>query len=429
MGLSDLFGGTPQIKATRVDTTVVAFFKGKVYQKDFRDETEVLRVYDALISGNVTDENEMRTLFLGNDNSLDTSLDREKDKTTVKKSTAKAALRNTKHDMFSLSDSGTSLVITDTKIAMPHYMTEALANAKTEEESEGIINFFFNVLSNPNPEVRSGIYEFMDVNGFHITRQGLIVGFRNVDVKEQGNDLLARSITNAYNEIRRMKKAPSKYCLIHTDEDGYAYKNHNSGVYDDDEVVCSNIEEAYLNLENVSGTVYTDQHSHSTHIVLGQEVRIPREECDETGASCSKGLHTASESFLRKGYYGSITLATVVHPADVVALPSDYKSGKFRSCAYTPVDYVNWDVDSKLITEPVYEKALSYEVELLENNSNFLQNYIDENGDGERITSNWEQVIPNTDIRIRDIQYIQNCIEMNLDHAEATMANRVVKVN
>jgi hypothetical protein len=84
---------------------------------------------------------------------------------------------------------------------------------------------------------------------------------------------------------------------------------------------------AYRNAEPIAvdgegNQIYTDMHSHSTRIKIGEVVTMPREKCDcDSSVSCSRGLHAAGAGWLEKNYYGSQGLVVLVNPADVTAVP------------------------------------------------------------------------------------------------------------
>lgn len=104
----------------------------------------------------------------------------------------------------------------------------------------------------------------------------------------------------------------------------------------------------FLGYRNVDKTqtkgVYTDAHSHSTHIEIGKVVCMPREQCDaDQDHQCSTGLHVAGKDWLEEGYFGEVGMAVLVNPADVVAVPCDADYGKLRTCAYLPIGLVEYD--------------------------------------------------------------------------------------
>lgn len=108
---------------------------------------------------------------------------------------------------------------------------------------------------------------------------------------------------------------------------------------------------AYRNVDTTKEKgVYTDHHSHSTRIKIGEMVTLPREKCDcDSNNECSKGLHCASVKWLKKNYFGNVGLACLVNPADVVAVPHNSEYGKLRTCAYLPMEIIHYDENNDVI--------------------------------------------------------------------------------
>jgi hypothetical protein len=85
---------------------------------------------------------------------------------------------------------------------------------------------------------------------------------------------------------------------------------------------------------------YTDIHSGTFDNSIGATPTMPRNEVDEDkDRTCSQGLHFCSYSYLPHfgSYGGDRVMVVEVDPADVVAVPADYKNAKARACAYTVV--------------------------------------------------------------------------------------------
>lgn len=107
----------------------------------------------------------------------------------------------------------------------------------------------------------------------------------------------------------------------------------------------------YRNVDTTSEEgVYTDHHSHTFKIKIGEMVTMPREECDcDSNVSCSRGLHASSVGWLKQNYYGNTGLACLINPADVVATPKIDNYGKLRTCAYLPIEVINYDKNEDVI--------------------------------------------------------------------------------
>lgn len=133
---------------------------------------------------------------------------------------------------------------------------------------------------------------------------------------------------------------------------------------------------AYRNVDTTEEEgVYTDHHSHSTRITIGNVVTLDRNKCDcDSSIECSRGLHCASGKWLKRNYFGSVGLACLVNPADVVAVPHNSEYGKLRTCAYLPMEIIHYDenddviplnvedgFDCSYVTKVIYEGTMGTE--------------------------------------------------------------------
>lgn len=78
---------------------------------------------------------------------------------------------------------------------------------------------------------------------------------------------------------------------------------------------------------------YKDFHSGTVLYKVGTEVKMDRSKCDESSATCSRGLHLCSKGYLPHFHGGSgKILECTVSPTDIVSIPADYGSSKMRTC-------------------------------------------------------------------------------------------------
>ena len=110
----------------------------------------------------------------------------------------------------------------------------------------------------------------------------------------------------------------------------------------------------FVGYRNVDKTkeenVFTDHHSHTFKIRIGEMVTMDRNKCDTVQENtCSTGLHIGGRGWLKKNYYGDTGLACLINPADVVAVPPYDNYGKLRTCAYLPMDIIHYDETSNVI--------------------------------------------------------------------------------
>ena len=218
------------------------------------------------------------------------------------------------------------------EISVPKTLVDKFLDAEEKEDYEtlnSLLNFWKLLSLNPDSRVRNNLYWFLDRWDVKLTPSGFIRAYRNAVFKNTVEYTLeeTKNIINEY--------YIQKYLRGNVDKE---------------------LEKKYNDIINKdSSPVFTDQHSYSTTIKLGQPVSIPREECDpEQEHSCSRGLHVAGKCWLSKGYYGDVALEVLVNPADCVAVPTIDEYGKMRVCKYLPIALVDFD-DKGEIIEPEYD--------------------------------------------------------------------------
>jgi len=160
--------------------------------------------------------------------------------------------------------------------SIPSDFVEKILEAEeegNEAEIKKFKNFWTLVSLNPDSRVRNNLFWFIRKWNMKITEAGLIIAYRNADIKEESkySTEFVKFIINSYYQEKYVKGSNPKEIIINNGE---------------------TLEEIYNEIvnEGAGSPVYTDQHSHSTTIKLGQPVRMPREEtdgCQEN--SCSRG--------------------------------------------------------------------------------------------------------------------------------------------
>lgn len=232
-------------------------------------------------------------------------------------------------------------------------------NANNEELINTYLNFWTLVSLNPDSRCRQNLFWFLNKYGMKISKSGLFVAYRNVGVKRQGvvyDTDVAKFISSEYTRIKFVSKKSPKDYIVCRDENGeLCLKKSVIGGNLGRLSVVGNLSELYLNLSDVEvSTVYTDQHTRTFEIKIGEIVSMPRNECDSIQEnSCSRGLHVAGKDWLKKNYFGEVGMMVLVNPADVVAVPPIDDYGKMRTCAYYPVSVVDFDDEGNIIEMPI----------------------------------------------------------------------------
>ena len=172
----------------------------------------------------------------------------------------------------------------------------------------------------------------------------------------------------------------------------------------------------FISYRNVDKTdeegVFTDHHSHSMKIRVGEVVTMPRSECDsDSNVTCSRGLHQANRFWLTKNYYGSVGLVCLTNPADVVAVPKEDHYGKLRTCAYLPIAIAEYGEDSHPLP---YNESDGFECE-------YVPKVIYEGLMGTETDTTYKITIPD----LPGVSYKESISDLLLDLARETIAKRI----
>ena len=268
----------------------------------------------------------------------------------------KVALVSSASSSKYLTAKGTSVyLLSISELSIPEDLVSAILKAERENDEELIqtyMNFWTLVSLNPDSRCRQNMFWFLDKYGMTISKSGLFVAYRNVGIKKAGDVIdgnLAKFITSEYARIKFIsKKSPKNYSVCRHDGSFVTKKNNSD---DDVDGYFGNLAELYTALSDADvATTYTDHHSRTFEIKIGEVVSMPREECDSIQEnSCSRGLHVAGKDWLKNNYFGEVGLMVLVNPADVVAVPPIDGYGKMRTCAYYPVSIVEFNESGDII--------------------------------------------------------------------------------
>lgn len=239
---------------------------------------------------------------------------------------------------------------------IPQSIVDRLLDAKFNPRSnytvDSLLLFLKQLMLCPNKNVRDNAINYIDRNGMFITPNGMLLTFRRVNEERATYDGQIESI---YNKIRAWKKGPKNYTLFQNKENDIVYRRdaekelfveENGDTYNN----IGNLETLYNNMENVETNKYIPSHHDNTtffidgkeqkgspYYQLGTETRLPREYCDESNNTCSRGLHTWSKLDHRSyTSFGSKILAVLISPIDFVSCPYGDNS-KMRSAAIFPI--------------------------------------------------------------------------------------------
>lgn len=259
-----------------------------------------------------------------------------------------------------LSVEGASIYLREvSELSLPEDLAMAIYNAEMagdEETLSSYINFWTLASMNPDSRARTNLFWFLKKYGMTISKSGLFVAYRNVELKKEGstiNSSLAKFVSDQYFRVKsKLKKSPKNYVVGYQkglDEDNLIIATDK----DKCKKVLGSLDILYNSLgDKQEAPIYTDAHSRSFVIQIGKPVVMDRKKCDPVQENtCSHGLHVAGKSWLEAGYFGKTSLIVLVNPTDVVAVPPKDSYGKMRVCAYYPVAIVERDEEGKIVSD------------------------------------------------------------------------------
>jgi len=248
---------------------------------------------------------------------------------------------------------------------------------------DAILNFWKLLMLNPDKRVRTVLFDFIKTHDFVLTDAGYMVVYKAVnDVKTEGLDTsFAEYISNRYLHVKKTFKESPKNHVVYKDSDGnFATTNVKTAEKwketEKEIEFLGNLNELFDAIFNTevedsekAVPVYTDMHTNTMRIVLGEPVKQDRKDCDaDFRRDCSNGLHVGATKYVESFANSNGTvLVCYVNPANVVAVP-DYDHSKMRVSEYFPFAIATYsDRKIDVIEQAFFESDYcEYELEELE---------------------------------------------------------------
>tara|TARA_R110002096_G_scaffold156950_6_gene321733 strand:- start:7202 stop:8485 length:1284 start_codon:yes stop_codon:yes gene_type:complete len=365
------------IKATMVGQTMICVIGGKLYQKSVDTDSELIEIYKQALNTDEDNPQELKLLkdFFEGDLTNEEQREKEEFEKDRLESDLKKSLTEWMDDIKKLGDehfevNGIKLYMKGIGITIPEFLAAEFAIRRNNgDDLKSMMNFWRLCALNPDPRCREDLYKFLINNHMVVTPSGYFLAYRNANVKEKGNRELNEFVADQYVKLKSWKKSTKNHIVLENMDDGESkyfikaesllekFYARNEGEFNE----LGTVEELYNDviLAGEHMTMYTDAHSGTTKIALGQPVSIPRNDCDaDPDRTCSRGLHLGSTNFMTKGYFGSVGLVCLCNPMHVVAVP--YTDGqKLRTSEYLPIGIAEYGEDNKLI--PVQTATFEYE--------------------------------------------------------------------
>jgi len=408
-----------------VGNTVVCTINGKLYQKTFSTDTEILDVFEKAMNideTNIDEVQNLKMIFAPSETTAEIEL-REKIEDTKKQIVEQQNLIDWLKKVSEEGDEhfeveGTKLYMKGIKITVPEFLaTEFINRRNNQEDYQALINFWRLLALNSDPRCRENLFTFLSKHDIAVTPSGYFVAYRNVDIKQAGDKELNDYVVKMWLKLKNWKKSPKNYVVVKKDLFDYeTLLEHQAGNLE----VIGNLDDLYTNPIGEE-TIYTDHHTGTFNIKIGELVSMPKEETDQSQDNqCSSGLHLASSSWLSKNYYGQQGIVCLVNPMHVVSVPYA-DAGKLRCHAYLPIGLAEYDNNSKII--PI--ETNTFEYEFCEHTETELSDMLS-NCNLEELKEH--EIIPK-ELDLESLMNIRAEIKITLEDMNRIISNKVIKVN
>lgn len=289
------------IKAQSVGNTVVAVIASKLYQKTFDTMEERLEVYEQLanLSEYDTDDlNKARDLFKAVQTSTEKQMELEfkaKKEESKKMEDILDFMKEVKtngHDIFEVIDN--SIYVKGIRISTPELLIREIIKADEESNDDrvqALLNFWSLCALNPDPRARYDLFKFLNNHNLNLTSSGNFVAYRTVNVYQAGDAELEKFVTQQWLKVKKQKKSPKNYDVYQLGDNSYRISTTGEfyGITGTIKFI-GELDELNKNIGTTSGNVYTDNHTGTCRIKIGEPVVMDREKVDpDPTNSCSHG--------------------------------------------------------------------------------------------------------------------------------------------
>lgn len=170
----------------------------------------------------------------------------------------------------------------------------SICNGVDDYDFMSIVNFYKWLVLNPDSDVRSDLLKWISTGEFAITSSGMIIAYRELYKKGNSDDNLYDFIQSSYGKVKAQKQSPKSFD-IYVDTEGI-YHLYNTKRTTLPEAFWNLVGNLHVLFENSSKddnkVCYKPAHKgpYGQEVYLGQEVVMPRSECDnDSESSCSRG--------------------------------------------------------------------------------------------------------------------------------------------
>lgn len=226
--------------------------------------------------------------------------------------------------------------------------TDVQENVELQEKYQALKMFWMWTAMNPIESSRRDLLSFIRKNDIRITKNGLLEMYRRVVSKGSRSKELINFASNAFYRVSKWGKEASNFEII--SKDGEYMLHTRLTTVPDGWSVEGTVEDVYNNLPSMKENSFTDAHTRTMDIKVGEVYAIPEEQIDLNNLeACSAGLHVGSRSFMFSGF-GDVGVLALVNPSKVRAVPL-YDHSKMRVSEMFIAAVVDLDEYSKSVDE------------------------------------------------------------------------------
>ena len=225
---------------------------------------------------------------------------------------------------------------------------------------QSIVNFWKLLMVNPDVRVRETLFDFLTKYNFVLTENGYFVTYKAVEIYKSKNDTDSPKVSKSKNnltsfvndnfiKVKSWKKSAKNFTVYQKDgkyllSETKKFKGNATtiGVLNDLYVELFNISIPVKEETKIESVIYTDKHTRTMRIKLGQVVKQERDTCvGDPSIECASSLHSGSVIYVQNFANKIDTiLSCLINPAHVVAVPK-HDNTKLRSCEYFPLSVVD----------------------------------------------------------------------------------------
>ena len=201
---------------------------------------------------------------------------------------------------------------------------KTLQLASLETEYKSLKAFTTKLLLNPIEESRETLLNFVRENNIQLTNRGNMVLYRRIVSKGKKDKSYIHFITESYIKVKHQKQSPKNYWVSFDDENTKEYKltKHQYTEFND----LGNLYELYQSLGEETTNTFTDNHTKSYDIKIGQVYKINEEEIQlNRNGSCGGLLHACNPEEFNYGAFGDTDVMVLVNPSKAARMDTGCK--------------------------------------------------------------------------------------------------------